>query len=81
MSEYQILPPAPTDYQSIPSFSSRLHINITSGFLMSTGLLQSSDAQQYTVRLLGIYSGALTVEVRIKRKCVIVQTIWVVLYC
>ena len=47
---------------------------------MSTGLLQFSDAQVYTVRLLGIYSGSLGVEVRIKCKCVIVLTIWVILY-
>ena len=64
MSNQRILPTAQSEYNIDPSFSSRLHINHTSGIVTSSGRLQFSDIGEYRITS-DDYASFFTLEIEI----------------
>ena len=62
----KILPVSFSEYHVTPPFSSRLQVN-SSGHLVSSGQLQSSDTGTYMINS-SDFTGVLTVEVQVNSK-------------
>ena len=63
-SSISLLPTALSGYTVIPALSSRLMVN-SSGYLVSTGQLQASDADTYQIRssdFVGVLSISITIN-------------------